>query len=1353
MPGFKISIKYPASLILSVFLLLSMMQTGHSQTNLQITSLTATPDNTCSQGAVQLQVQAEGGSGNYNYSWVGNPGTFTSSLQNPVAFPAVSTTYTVVVNDAENESVSGQVYVQVTPNPVADAGSDATICENTGTYFLQGDADNEASVEWTTAGDGTFGNTSSLFTSYSPGEQDRQNGSVQISLHAFATPPCTGFTSDQMTLTIAPKPEASAGDDQEICENDNVSLSGTASSYSEVTWSTVNGEGYFTDIHSLQTTYVPQGDDIGNTVTLRLEAEPQDPCTGIAFDQMNADIALLPEPDAGENDSICVGGTYQLSGSVQNNYNSLLWTTSGDGNFQNPNQTNAVYIPGSNDANNGQVTLTMSVTGEGACNQEMTDAMVLSINNPPEADAGDDATICENSTYELQPTIENSNDFQWTTQGDGTFIAPNSDTAVYDPGEQDIENGQVTLQLTAQALPPCTGSVTDEMTLYFEPLPIVMAGQDAEICDNESYTLEGDTVHASDIYWTTSGDGTFDDSTMIDATYFPGQLDDQNNQVTLTLNATSMSPCTDEVQDEMVLSLIEGPSVDAGDDDIICETGTYMPDDANTENTTSIAWTTAGDGTFQNANSITPEYTPGNQDIQNGEVYLILSGENESCSSALDSTLLTIQHEPFADAGTDTAKCVADGTQPQFQLNGEVENSTYYIWSTGGDGSFSDVNALNPTYSFGPMDIENQEVTLSLTANALSPCPEPDEDQVELSFAYRPSVDAGDDGNICEGDTIPLNATATNVGTLIWQRIPNDGAGGTFDDATNLDAVYSPSQTDYENGEIQLMLQVFGEGQCGELSVNDTVTYTVQQKPVSNAGEDKQICETGTVELSGTAENYGGIQWNAPNGSGTFSEENALVTSYQPSAQDLEKDTIFLVMSAWALLPCQEPVEDTAILTINKNPTVSLGADISACSSEPVELEATADNFSLVQWSSSGDGTFTSTQGLDTEYEIGQEDIDNGQVTITFTAHPRFPCSDTVADQMIITVKEAPSIEMQNMVETQFNTSITFQPTVTGFSDIYSYQWEPADMFVNPTEKNGETIMFPYEEENDSYRFDFTVTDENNNCTTTDTVRMSLALGEPIINLEADPPYVCEGGQTTLRPNVTGGTGSYSYYWTSTPGTFTSNQKNPTVSPEETTTYRVTVNDQNFSPSESIMIEIKPNAVTPQIEGNSTTEEFEQHLYTTNGSDAAYYEWWARNGSVIQGQGSKEVTIEWGRAGIGYVYLQKANEWGCYGDTTEMMVNIGTNDIRELASVENLTIYPNPVRDVLNIRFKLKQKKDVSLALHNSMGSQVFERPAVKKMPGVVEYSIDMKRHESGLYLLQLRVGEESTTKRILRIK
>ena len=173
--------------------------------DLSIQSISATPSNTCSQQSVQLSVTAQDGTGNYSYSWVGNPGTFTSQLQNPTDFPSVNTTYTVVVNDGE-EAVQGIVTVSVVPYPTSDAGADATICENTNSYTLSGSATHYSYLEWTTQGDGTFNNSGTQNPTYSPGPEDKENGSVQLTLHAFASPPCTGSTSDQMTLTIASFP-------------------------------------------------------------------------------------------------------------------------------------------------------------------------------------------------------------------------------------------------------------------------------------------------------------------------------------------------------------------------------------------------------------------------------------------------------------------------------------------------------------------------------------------------------------------------------------------------------------------------------------------------------------------------------------------------------------------------------------------------------------------------------------------------------------------------------------------------------------------------------------------------------------------------------------------------------------------------------------------------------------------------------------------------------------------------------------------------------------------------------------------------------------------------------------------
>jgi hypothetical protein len=76
---------------------------------------TANPDKVCTGTAVQLNAAVTGGSG-YTFAWTSDPPGFISSLQNPLAYPAVSTTY--IVNISENGcSAADSVYVTANPVP------------------------------------------------------------------------------------------------------------------------------------------------------------------------------------------------------------------------------------------------------------------------------------------------------------------------------------------------------------------------------------------------------------------------------------------------------------------------------------------------------------------------------------------------------------------------------------------------------------------------------------------------------------------------------------------------------------------------------------------------------------------------------------------------------------------------------------------------------------------------------------------------------------------------------------------------------------------------------------------------------------------------------------------------------------------------------------------------------------------------------------------------------------------------------------------------------------------------------------------------------------------------------------
>ena len=92
------------------------------------------------------------------------------------------------------------------------------------------------------------------------------------------------------------------------------------------------------------------------------------------------------------------------------------------------------------------------------------------------------------------------------------------------------------------------------------------------------------------------------------------------------------------------------------------------------------------------------------------------------------------------------------------------------------------------------------------------------------------------------------------------------------------------------------------------------------------------------------------------------------------------------------------------------------------------------------------------------------------------------------------------------------------------------------------------------------------------------TVPVTLAVGEdiPTVVASADPGEVCPGETTQLFASANGGSGTYTYEWSSIPEGFTSAEQNPMVSPNDTTSYIVEVNDGIFTVSDTTAVNVSP---------------------------------------------------------------------------------------------------------------------------------------------------------------------------------
>jgi hypothetical protein len=175
----------------------------------------------------------------------------------------------------------------------------------------------------------------------------------------------------------------------------------------------------------------------------------------------------------------------------------------------------------------------------------------------------------------------------------------------------------------------------------------------------------------------------------------------------------------------------------------------------------SISWSTLGDGNFSSEVILNPVYTPGPGDLVNGNVDLILTAVSISpCTSSIaDTMLLSFDPLPISEAGPNDTIC-ENGLST---MAGVRTNSNSSAWATSGDGSFDDISSLTAIYTPGTGDIANGEVTLTLTTDAITPCTTSDVDDMTLTIDPLPISNAGVDDTICVNQLYPLSGIRTIV--------------------------------------------------------------------------------------------------------------------------------------------------------------------------------------------------------------------------------------------------------------------------------------------------------------------------------------------------------------------------------------------------------------------------------------------------------------------------------------------------------------------------------------------------------------------------------------------------------------
>ena len=266
--------------------------------------------------------------------------------------------------------------------------------------------------------------------------------------------------------------------------------------------------------------------------------------------------------------------------------------------------------------------------------------------------------------------------------------------------------------------------------------------------------------------------------------------------------------------------------------------------------------------------------------------------------TSADFTVDLGENETFCDIDSQTITAVVDGAD---------DTNATYLWNTGEDTASIDVNTSG-TYEV-TVTIEGCPVTQSVT----------------YTFAEQPIFDLGEDLNLCEGETIQLDATLSNADdftSVAYQWFNSNGliAGETQN---------TLEVTTQGNYSVEVTTTTTtADGQTFDCVTTDAITINGAVFSV-DLGGDQTFCDAGTQTITATV-----------NGADDANATYLWNTGETTSSIDVSVSNVYEVTVT--IDGC--PVTSSVDYTFNESPIIALGPDTATCDLQEIVLNATPSN-------------------------------------------------------------------------------------------------------------------------------------------------------------------------------------------------------------------------------------------------------------------------------------------------------------------------------------------------------------------------------------------------------------------------
>ncbi len=640
---------------------------------------------------------------------VNDPTTTVTGLSNGVY------TFEWTVDNGSCPSNADSVQIEVSRQPTTpNAGSNQSVCDDN--IVLAGNTIENGTGVWSLSGENPNTPTISDVNSPTPTVTGLITGTYTFTWSAVGGPLCSPVESSSVTITVS-RP-ADAGSDQQLCDQTNTLLTGTANTAG--TWSLVSEPG----ASSVAIQNVGDnaanitGMDVNGTYTFRYTLADAGSCTGQDTDDVSVEVfAIGDTPLAGSDQTACDATSFTLDAdrTVTSGVGSGQWVV-----LDGPNTP--TFTPDANDPeavisnlDYGIYVLEWQISN-GAC--EISDQVRIENFEPPTtAAAGGDQSSCGPIVTMAANTPLAGNGTWSITSKPGGATDPVFDAQIDATTEVTfVEAGDYTLTWTISNKNAsgngCTDSSDDVVITIFNDVPTSAdAGADQDVCDATTTTVTGNSPTVGTGNWSLISEPS-GASASVDGSGNVSGMSEEGDYVfrwTITSSATTPgNPCTST--DDVTVTRYVTPVANAGSDETYCQFESFTldataPTSASAEGQWSFISGPAGvnvafqDDTDPNTIPIgvVPDVTP----------YVFRwTVTNGSCSADTDDVEITIiENVSFANAGADdeisTSTFQFGADDSEFKVDDEGTWSVVSQPATASiDGSdFDDVNSSTATVS------------------------------------------------------------------------------------------------------------------------------------------------------------------------------------------------------------------------------------------------------------------------------------------------------------------------------------------------------------------------------------------------------------------------------------------------------------------------------------------------------------------------------------------------------------------------------------------------------------------------------------------------------------------------------